>query len=404
MKKPRVLALTTSYPLRPGGCAGLFIQNLYRHLSVWYTIDVVCPADAVVLPTVEDAEGIRVHAVRYAPRPWRTLAQQAGGVMPSVRHAPWRVLLLPVLLATLFWRCLMRSSDADLIHANWAVCGVLAGFAGRLRRKPVITTLRGDDVARASRSRLDRAILAQAVRNSRTVVCVSMAMAEQLRASFPRRASDIHACLNGVNEAFFRIERTSADSDALHVLAVGSLIHRKGFDVLVEAVARSHCRKNISVTVIGEGPERTALLTLAALHGVSDRFDFIGEVAVAEMPTKFAAADLFVLSSRSEGRPNVVIEALASGLPVICTDLEGVRGMVERGDNGWLVRIADANELANALDQAATDVDGRLRRGVRARESARLNIGSWADTARCYDLLMKAVFEADKKVTTQCAE
>lgn len=405
MNKPRVVALTTSYPLRPGACAGLFIQNLYRRLSVWYAIDVVCPADAVALPVTDDAGAdIRVQAVRYAPRRWRVLAQQAGGVVPSLKRAPWRVLMLPALLVGLFWRCLERSSDADLIHANWALCGMVAGVVGRLRRKPVITTLRGDDVARASRSSLDRAILAQAVRHSRILVCVSTAMAEQLRASFPARASDIHACLNGVNEAFFRVQRTSARDGALHVLAAGSLIHRKGFDVLVEAVARSHGRKHIRVTVIGEGPERAALLALANARNVSDRFDFVGEVPAADMPKRFATADLFVLPSRSEGRPNVVIEALASGLPVICTDLDGVRDMVESGDNGWLVHIDDANELASALDQAAVNADERLRRGARARQLARLNIGSWADTARCYDVLMKAMFETDRKVRASCAE
>src|SRR6185312_8955117 len=156
-------------------------------------------------------------AVRYAPRAWRRLAQESGGVVAGLRRTPWYVLLLPGLLLGLFWRCLLRAGDADLIHANWAVCGAMAGIVGRLRRKPVVTTLRGSDVARATRSWLDRMILGLAVRNSRIVICVSEAMAARLRAQFPHRTADIHACLNGADEAFFQIGRTVSGDASLRV-------------------------------------------------------------------------------------------------------------------------------------------------------------------------------------------
>ena len=150
MKKMRLLALTTSYPLRPGSSSGVFVQSLYRRLSAECAIDVVCPADSKPTKAAfEDgaATGIRIHAVRYAPRAWRRLAQESGGVVAGLRRAPWYVLLLPGLLFGLFGRCLLRADDVDLIHANWAVCGAVAGIVGRLRRKPVVTTLRGSDVA-----------------------------------------------------------------------------------------------------------------------------------------------------------------------------------------------------------------------------------------------------------------
>ena len=155
MKKMRLLALTTSYPLYLGSSAGIFVQSLYRRLSVKCAIDVVCPAGAKPMKATFDdsaATGIRVHAVHYAPRAWRRLAQESGGIVTGLRRAPWYVLLLPGLLFGLFWRCLLRAGDTDLIHANWAVCGAMAGIVGRLRRKPVITTLRGSDVTRATRS------------------------------------------------------------------------------------------------------------------------------------------------------------------------------------------------------------------------------------------------------------
>lgn len=407
MKKMHLLALTTSYPLRPGGNAGLFIQNLYRRLSICCTIDVVCPADSVSTSPAktDDTEvDIRIHAVRYMPRRWRVLAQKSGGVVTSLRSAPWRVLLVPALLVVLFWRCLVRAGDADLIHANWAVCGAVAGVIGRLRNKPVITTLRGSDVARAGSSWLDRTLLELAVHNSRMVICVSKAMAEWVREQFPRRASDIHTCLNGVDEAFLQVDRTASDGVILRILAVGNLIRLKGFDVLIEAVARARHREQMRVCIVGDGPERKSLVTLAACRGVSSCFKFAGPLPATDMPKQFSEADVFVLSSRSEGRPNVVLEGLAAGLAIISTDLEGVRGMVTDGDNGWLVPIDNADELANALDQAAVNRAELRRRGTCARAYARANIGTWSETARCYETLFRTALTSERKSCSSCAE
>jgi glycosyltransferase involved in cell wall biosynthesis len=398
MKQMRLLALTTSYPLRQGSSAGVFVQSLYRHLLVGCTIDVVCPADSKPAKAVSDdgaALGIRIHAVRYAPRAWRTLAQESGGVVTGLRRSPWHALLLPGLLLGLFWRCLLRAGDADLIHANWSICGAMAGIVGRLRGKPVVTTLRGSDVARATRSALDRMILNLAVRNSQIVICVSEAMAEQLRTQYPRRTADIHACLNGADETFFEIERTVSASTSLRVLAVGNLIRLKGFDVLIEAIARASHRERMHVCVVGGGPEREPLLAQAASLGVSSCFTFVGTVPAAEMPQRVSEADVFVLSSRSEGRPNVVVEALAGGLPVISTDLEGVQGMVRNGDTGWLVAVDDADAMAAALDQAITDRPELHRRGERARVVARAQSGTWTDTARCYAALFQSALATD---------
>ena len=403
----RLLALTTSYPLRPDSSAGIFVQSLYQRLSVECAIDVVCPADSKpVKATFDDgtAAGIRIRAVRYAPRTWRRLAQESGGVVAGLRRSPWQVLLLPGLLFGLFWRCLLRAGDADLIHANWAICGVMAGIVGRLRGKPVVTTLRGSDVARAARSRLDRMILGLAVRNSRIVICVSEAMADRLKTQFPHRAADIHACLNGADDAFFQVDKVGSGDMDLRVLAVGNLIRLKGFDVLIEAIARARHRERMHVRIVGAGPEREPLLAQAASRGVSSCFTFVGAVPATDMPKLFSEADVFVLSSRSEGRPNVVVEALAAGLPVISTDLEGVQGMVRDGDTGWLVAIDDADALAVALDRTAADRVELQRRGERARAFARARIGTWADTARCYAALFRTVMSPDGRPHPSCVE
>jgi glycosyltransferase involved in cell wall biosynthesis len=109
------------------------------------------------------------------------------------------------------------------------------------------------------------------------------------------------------------------------------------------------------------------------------------------VPRFLAGADVFVLPSRSEGRPNAVIEALAAGLPVISSDLPGVEGLVEDGVNGWRVQAEDVAALASALDEANSNPGERERRAVAARASIREQGASWAETGAAYDALFRGV-------------
>jgi len=97
------------------------------------------------------------------------------------------------------------------------------------------------------------------------------------------------------------------------------------------------------------------------------------------------------------------VEALASGLPVIATDLEGVRSMVMDGETGWLVAAGDADQLAVALDQANADRAELHRRGERAREVANNQIGTWAETAQAYDTLFRIALPSNERGHPSCA-
>lgn len=402
MSTLRLLGLSTSFPLRTDGCAGVFVQRLYQNLPDYWQVEVVCPDDnSPVLmqpqPGHQEGDRLRIHPVRYAPRAWQVLAQQSGGVMSGLRSAPWRALLLPLLLLGMAWRCLRLAQHADLIHANWAICGVIASLVGRLTRRPVVTTLRGDDVSGETRSWMKRRLLDAAVNGSHSIVCVSEAMATQLRARYMHRAQDIHVCLNGIDETFLKVAHSSGMAGKLRVVAIGSLISRKGYDVLIDAVARMRHRDQIQVKIAGDGPERLRLLQQATDLGVADRFDLVGELAPKCIPQFLVDADAFVLSSRSEGRPNVVIEALAAGLPVVCSVLPGVEGLVESGENGWLVDVGDVAGFAEALDQACADPRERARRGDTARERMLRSPWSWSGAGSCYDRVFRSALKLQRE-------
>jgi glycosyltransferase involved in cell wall biosynthesis len=134
------------------------------------------------------------------------------------------------------------------------------------------------------------------------------------------------------------------------VVAAGRLVHQKGFDILIDSfasVAQSH--PNWRLIIYGEGPERVRLQAQIEQHSLSDRISLAG--LFTEFHTILGQADLFVLASRFEGYPNVLLEALSLCRPVIATDCPGATSAIlDGGRYGLLVQQEDSKSLAEALD------------------------------------------------------
>jgi glycosyltransferase involved in cell wall biosynthesis len=142
---------------------------------------------------------------------------------------------------------------------------------------------------------------------------------------------------------------TSKQDGCLYLVAAGRLSYQKGFDLLIEAIALCQ-NTSIYLTILGEGPKRKELEQLAEAKGVADRVSFAG---FQQNPYAFFAhADAFVLSSRYEGFPNVVLEALACGTPVIATPAPGgVKEILENVDHCLLASEVSAEALAHKLSR-----------------------------------------------------
>ena len=390
-RKKKIVAISTSYPLRKESVSGIFVHKLYAALAESWNVEVLCPDDSSD-GSGGSYQGVNIKPVRYAPKRLQTLGGP-GGFMPSIKVAPIKGVLVPGLLAGLLLNALIKARTASILHANWAVCGAIAAIAGLIMRIPTVTTLRGDDVFRAKKSIVDRFFLSIAVHGSGKVICVSKEMAEQLAVSFPKRRNDIEVCLNGVDDSFFKIQKAENTSGILRVACVGSLIPRKGYDVLIEAVALLKEMHPINVIIAGDGPDKSKLIHLAEQHGVLQYFEFIGEVDQSRVQNLFVESDVFVLASRSEGRPNAVIEAVASGLPVICSDLDGVNGLVTHNLNGWIFSVGDSVALAAALTEASADIANLKIYGQRGRTLLSVGAG-WDVTARSYSAVFQSLLHA----------
>ena len=152
------------------------------------------------------------------------------------------------------------------------------------------------------------------------------------------------------------------------LLAVGRLGPEKGFDLLIDAFAQIADRHpDWNLKILGEGSLRETLTSAVAAHGLADRIALPGfDTRVREA---MLGADLFVLSSRFEGFPNALLEAMSAGMACVSFDCEtGPRELITHGESGWLVAPEDTRGLAAALDTLMRDGDLRARFGARARE------------------------------------
>jgi glycosyltransferase involved in cell wall biosynthesis len=209
---------------------------------------------------------------------------------------------------------------------------------------------------------LYRAANRAALRLSDRVVCVSEHMARVARDEGVEQAR-LRVVPNPVDTETFRPSEGPQDID---VLFVGRLSTEKGVDVLLDAVAGVPEAKR--VVVAGDGPLRPELEARARSTGA--RVEFTGWVGRDQLPALYPRARVQVVPSRSEPQGVVVLEALASGTPVIGSDVGGIPEMIEDASNGWLVEPGRSDQLRAALLTALSDRERLEGMRAGARESA----------------------------------
>jgi glycosyltransferase involved in cell wall biosynthesis len=154
------------------------------------------------------------------------------------------------------------------------------------------------------------------------------------------------------------------------IIAAGRLVRQKGFDLLIEAVAGLDrgVLKGWRVEIVGDGPERRALQDQIQHLGLREWVTLAGQVS--DLERRFSSASMFVLSSRFEGFPNALTEAMSWGVPIVAFDCPtGPRELIHDGVNGRLIAPTDVGALRAAIAELARSPDERLRLGVEARRS-----------------------------------
>jgi glycosyltransferase involved in cell wall biosynthesis len=356
--KKKLLVLTSTFPRWEGDTEPPFVLELSRRLVADNEVTVLAPGAERAAPN-EIMCGMRVLRFSYFFRRWQKLAYE-GGILMNLKRQPLVALLVPFFLLAQFIAVvkLLRADQIDVIHAHWLFPqGLIAVLATRIanRRVPILCTSHGGDLFGLRGVVWDR-VLAYVLRRSSGFTVVSEAMAIEI---FQRFVSPplMEVIPMGVDlQDLFKPASDVGLTREKALLYVGRLVEKKGVSYLLEAmVAIVHRYPNVSLTLVGEGPDMAALQHQARDLNLEDNVTFMGAVTNSSLPAIYSRHALFVLpsvvarSGDQEGFGLVLVEAMGSGCVAISSDLPATRDIVEHGVSGIRVPPASPVALSDAI-------------------------------------------------------
>ncbi len=323
-----------------------------------------------LIPREYDYHGFHVYSPKY----------------PVVPKVPWMSPWSMALGAYPVFRKLKRGMHIDVINAQNAFPeGIAAVRLGKRLNLPVVISALGSDINEAGCSKLRLRMTVNALQQARQVTAVSRRLRQKIidMGIEPER---VHYIPNGVDPGLFHPRDRSScrrqlglDDRKKVLLFVGKFRPVKGIEYLLDALRllKGENKLDFDTVLIGSGPLEQKYCRAIENYGLNGRVVFAGNRKHEEISTWMSAADLFCLPSLKEGMPNVVLEALACGCPVVASDVGGISDLIE-GRNGILVPAADSSALAGAVERGfVSDWDAGL-----IRESIR-NM-TWENTAARY--------------------
>ena len=399
MSRPLDLVfLTQTFPRSEEDTAGPFIRDLARGLvRGGDRVRVLAPHTAG-LGARWSERGVEIETFRYAPESFEVLGYgRSLEADETVKGRAGLVAPLHALAARRAVRRAVRERRPDLVQAHWIVPNAVS-VAGASGDVPFAIGLHGSDVFLAEKSIL-RWASRRALRRTALLTGCSPELVRRVEALGPIGAGRglSRVIPSGVDTTAFSPDparrhlwrdRLGIPVDAPLLLVVGRMATKKGFHVLVEALAELFARHPSAHLVLAGGGDRLEEFR-AATRAWSARVHFPGSVLRDTLPDLYRAADVFVLPAvhdrqgNVDGLPNVILEAMASGLPVVASGISGIPLAVEPGRSGLLVEEGSAPALAAALDQLLADADGRRGMGARGRAKAVAEL-TWDAVAAAY--------------------
>lgn len=403
-----IVMVATSYPRFPGDTVGTFMEPIAHGIAArGHTVHIVAPWH----PRVDrpSAEGdVRFHFFRYAPtaalntfgyaqslRPDVALRRSALAVAPFALVAGWRAA-----------RRVARRTRATVMHGHWVIPGgaIADAAAGGL---PVVVSLHGSGLFVAERYAVIARVARSVLRRATWVTACSRDL-ERRAVAMGAHAQRIEVLPYGVDAARFKPD-SAVRSEVRHrlglslddpvVFSAGRLVRKKGFEYLIDSVAKLRLAwPHLQVVLAGGGDLEPELRDRAARLGVADHMRFLGAVPHGDMPDLLAAADIAVAPSvrdeagNVDGLPNVVLEALASGTPLVTTAVGGIGAVAVDGETALVVPPAVTEALAAALDVLLRQPEQRRALDDAARDEV-VRERSWSRVSQRFEEIYDRVVD-----------
>lgn len=366
----RILIVTSAFPRWLGDFPGFFVFELAKRLlGRGYRVMVLAPDDGRA-PKRETMDGIEVVRFSYF-RPRRTQRVCYGsGIPDNLRHSRMARVQFPFFVLGQFVALarLVRKEKPDIINAHWIVTQGFNCAALRLLCRsvpPIVLTVHAAGVFALNRAPAGGFIARFILRRCRHVFAVSSYVLETLK-NLSQKDFSSSVVPMGIDAAEFFLDqdplalrRSRNLPSGTMLLYIGRLADKKGINYLLEAmpaVLRAHPATYL--VICGEGHLEAALKAQAERLGLKEAVRFMGSVAHDQVVEYLNMADLVVIPSivdskgQTEGLPVVLMEALAAGRPAVAGAVSGMRDAIRDGENGFLVRPADSDHLAERIIQA----------------------------------------------------
>ncbi len=389
MKRLRILVLTTSFPSDERDWSGIFIAKLLQAVSGrGHRVVVAAPSDGVFhgRRVVYDVETVRFGY--FLPRSLEKLTKGGGGIPENLSKSLLAKLQVIPMMLVFASVALKYARNSDVIYANWIGAGVVGGLVNALTGKPLIVSFRGDDGYLARDRLLWRVFTKWVIRRSSVVAPVSAELREIMRA-LGTPESKLEMPRFGVDTDMFRPGDTSrADEQTVRLLYVGALVPKKGLQTLLEALEDREFL-NVRLLVVGEGYYASELKTICNTMGLGERTRWTGSLPPAEVAEMMRNSDILCLPSFTEGSPNVIKEAMATGLAVLATRVGGIPDLVDHGTTGLLFEPGNVSNLRECLTLLVRDRRLRESMGTAGLKSLRTAGLNWDATAEDFDHIFR---------------
>lgn len=344
-----VLTLTTLYPNALQPRHGIFVRNRLRAMDMLegFKRKVIapiphCPLVSKIsdryklyesMPAQETRDDVEVYHPKYFTLPGMSFFDNAASMAKAAE--------------SIIDQLYPNNNMFDLVDGQYLYPdGVAAYHFARNHHKPLILTARGSDVNYWMEQSKARAEILEAIDYADQVICVSAALKKSL-IEHGAEEEKLSVVINGIDPACFNADVTANPLREDYYLSVGNLIPLKGHDITLSAFEGLPKKRLI---IVGNGEQRDELKKQAINLGIQKRVQFIKHLEQDKLAEFYAGATATILMSSMEGMPNVVLESLAVGTPVIASDVGGISEVLN-DSNGVLLKGRYEYELIEALNK-----------------------------------------------------
>lgn len=355
--KKRLLITGSTFPRYEGDTEPRFVLDLAKNMKQYAEVTVLVPA----APGATDREVLEgVNVVRYHYFPIHSLETLCypGAIVPRIREKKVRVLLVPWLFAALYMNLFKMRKEYDIVQANWLIPqGIVQSFL----KKKYIVTGHGGDVTSLNKG-IIRKLKKRCLKKAYGVTAVSEPLMGVLNELYenPNQAVISMGCDTKLFGRQYRQENYFGQDGRNVILFVGRLAEKKGVCYAIEAMRHID---HAMLVIAGDGPLRRQLEKQAesVCKETGKTILFTGAKTHEQLKVLYASADIFVMPSITakdgdkEGFGLVMLEAFASGLPIVASRSGGIVDLVKDGVNGYLVEEKDVQGLADRINIVLKD-------------------------------------------------